>query len=607
MGSTFFWTFGPLRYLMWSMKLVPLDWTILALYGLVVLGIGVFYSRRASKSTAEFFVSGRRLPWWLAGTSMVATTFAADTPLVVSSYVRSGGVASNWIWFNFAISHALTTFFLAALWRRARVVTDVELCEIRYGSREGAWLRGFKGSFYAFVTNSVVLGWVILAMATISEEVLGLPKIATIGACIVLAAIYASMSGLWGVVVTDLLQFATAMVGSILLMVLALQHVGGLSGFARLAPSLMDASGEPAMRMMPPLPGGTAGAQGIFWGFLVAVTIQWWSWKYSDGGGVLIQRMSAARDERHSTLSMLWFSFLNYAIRPWPWFVVALISLSIFPELTDHKAAYPKMMARFLAPGLLGLMFAAMLAAFMSTIDTHLNLASSYFVNDIYRRFMKKGASERHYLWVGRVSGLGFLIIGSLIALFNTSIRGLFEFLLQLVSGAGAVFLFRWFWWRINAWSEIAAMLSSLTIATLLSLSNRNGWIGHTFVSWEIMAINVFVSGIIWLLVTFSTRPTPDSVLQRFVARTMPPGLWGPIRRHLGTEGEKESGQRRISRRWESFALAIVLIYGVLFGLGHILYGHLAVGGIFVGVGILAFLRIRHSMTAGSGSAVASP
>jgi Na+/proline symporter len=590
------------------MKLVPLDWTILALYGLVVLGIGILYSRRASRSTSEFFLSGRRLPWWLAGTSMVATTFAADTPLVVSSYVRTGGVASNWIWFNFAISHALTTFFLAALWRRARVVTDVEFCEIRYGPREGAWLRFFKGSFYAFVTNSVVLGWVILAMATISEEVLGLPKIATIGACILLATIYASLSGLWGVVVTDLLQFCTAMVGSILLMVLALDHVGGLSGFARLAPSLMDASGEPAMRMMPPIPGGAAGAQGAFWGFLVALTVQWWSWKYSDGGGVLIQRMSATRDERHSTLSMLWFSFLNYAIRPWPWFVVALISLSVFPELTDHKAAYPKMMARFLAPGLLGLMFAAMLAAFMSTIDTHMNLASAYFVNDIYRRFLKKDATERHYLWIGRVSGLGFLIIGSLIALFNTSIRGLFEFLLQLVSGAGAVFLLRWFWWRINAWSEIAAMISSLIIATLLNLSNTNDWLGYDFVSWQIMALNVFVSGVVWLLVTFSTSPTPDTVLGSFVERTSPPGLWDSVYQRLGIGRHRAAAKGRpVLRRWESFALAIVLIYGVLFGLGHILYGHLLGGGIMILAGILAFLRIRHNMAAPRGEKAATP
>ncbi|MBD3335280.1 MAG: sodium:proline symporter [Candidatus Eisenbacteria bacterium] len=574
------------------MKLVPLDWIILGLYALFVLGIGIVFSRRASRSTEEFFISGRRLPWWLAGTSMVATTFAADTPLVVTAYVRSGGVSSNWIWFNFAISHALTTFFLAALWRRARVVTDVEFCELRYGPREGAWLRGFKGGFYAFVTNSVVLGWVILAMATIAEEVLGLPKLATIAVCILLATAYASLSGLWGVVVTDLMQFTTAMLGSILLMILAVRHVGGLSGFAALLPELMDGGGEPAMRMTPPLPGGAHAAQGAFWGFLVAITIQWWSWKYSDGGGVLIQRMSAARDERHATLSMLWFSFLNYAIRPWPWFVVALVSLAVFPELTDHKAAYPRMMATFLGPGLLGLMFAAMLAAFMSTIDTHMNLASAYFVNDIYRRFIRRKASERHYLWAGRLSGVGFLVIGSLIALYNTSIRGLFELLLQLVSGAGAVFLLRWFWWRINAWSELAAMISSLAVATLLNLSNRFAWIDHRFVSWEIMALNVALSGAVWLSVTRLTQPTPWTTLKSFYRRTRPPGLWGRVRRDLDPQ-EGARPRLRAGQRWQGFGLALILIYGVLFGLGHFLYGRFWIGCGLMALGAAAFLLIR--------------
>ncbi|MBU1699467.1 MAG: Na+:solute symporter [Candidatus Eisenbacteria bacterium] len=582
------------------MNLVTLDWLILALYAILVLGIGIFYSRRASRNTEEFFLSGRQLPWWIAGTSMVATTFAADTPLVVTAYVRSGGVTANWIWFNFAISHALTTFFLAALWRRARVVTDVEFCELRYGSGEGAFLRGFKGGFYSFVTNSVVLGWVILAMATISEEVLGFPKLLTIGACILLATVYASLSGLWGVVMTDLFQFCTAMLGSILLMVLAIDHVGGLSGFAKLIPSLMDSSGEPAMRMMPPVFRGPGAAKGVFWGFIVAISIQWWSWKYSDGGGVLIQRMSASKNERHATLSMLWFSFLNYAVRPWPWFVVALVSIAVFPDLTDHKAAYPKMMSTFLGPGWLGLMFAAMLAAFMSTIDTHMNLASSYFVNDIYRRFMKRNASERHYLWISRASGLGFLIIGSLIALFNTSIRGLFEFLLQLVSGAGAVFLFRWFWWRLNAWSELSAMISSLTVATLLNLSNRWGWIGHTFASHEIMAINVFLSGLVWLTVSYLTKPTPWPVLEAFYKRTRPPGLWRPVRgrfRKAETDDSSDSYTNvrhfPTRQRWEGVLLALILIYGALFGLGHILYGHFLRGGLLCLLGVASFLRIR--------------
>lgn len=581
------------------MKLAAVDWLIIGAYGLLMLFVGVYFSRRASRSVSDFFISGRRLAWWVAGTSMVATTFAADTPLFVTSLVRSEGVTGNWIWFNFAISHALTTFLLAALWRRARVVTDVELCELRYAGRAGRALRGFKGAFFAFVTNSVVLAWVLLAMATICEEVLGLPKLQTIAVAVVVAALYATIAGLWGVVVTDLIQFGAAMLGSIVLMIKVWQYANAQGGLAQILPGLLAENGRPAMEILPAALTAPGVASGALGGFLVAIGVQWWSWKYSDGGGVLIQRMSATKDERHATLAMLWFTFANYVVRPWPWFVVALVSLLVFPELTDHKAAYPRMMATFLGPGWLGLMMAAILAAFMSTVDTHINLAASYFVNDIYRRFLRPGNSERHYILIARLASVLFLCLGGVIAYFNTSIVALFRFLLQLVAGAGAVFLLRWFWWRINAWSEISAMLASLLIATLLNLSNAHGWLPHHFESWEIFLVNVLLSGAIWLTVTFVTRPTDRVHLQAFYARVRPGGLWGPIADGAATRVENEVEAWRPRRTFECFLLTVLLVYAGLIGVGYLIYGHSTSGGGLVLVGTIAAVRIAWNLRPG--------
>ncbi len=324
-----------------------------------------------------------------------------------------------------------------------------------------------------------MLGWVILATTAIAGA-FGVPKLVTLAGCILLASLYASVAGLWGVVVTDLLQFVVAMTGAVILAVRVLQAEGGLAALRLRLPQLLDAAGEPAARLAPltrHFDWASPGFRGAFMGFAVAVLVQWWSWKYSDGGGVLVQRMNASRDERHSLLATLWFTLLTYAVRPWPWFLVALASLWVFPERTDHKAVYPAMMIKYLSPGLLGLMLAAMLAAFMSTIDTHMNLAASYFVHDVYRRFWRRRESEQHYVAVARAMSILVIVLGSLVAWQSRSISYLFVFLLQLVAGAGAVFLLRWFWWRINAWTEISAMLASLSIASLLNLANATaGW-----------------------------------------------------------------------------------------------------------------------------------
>jgi len=549
-----------------------LDILVIAVYLGLMLGLGLAFSRRAGSSTQEFFLSGRSLPWFVAGTSMAATTFASDTPLVVTEIVRSEGVTGNWVWFNFAISHLVTTFFLARLWRRSGVTTDVEFCELRYSGRGAASLRLFKGLFYALVTNVVVLGWVILAMTAIAGT-FGVPKLVTLVACIALASLYASLAGLWGVVATDLLQFVVAMGGAVLLAVKVLSAEGGLATLRAKLSGLVDAAGEPAARMAP-LGGdfdwSSPGFRGAFLGFLVAVLVQWWSWKYSDGGGVLIQRMNSTRGERDSLLATLWFAILTYAVRPWPWFLVALASLWVFPEMADHKAVYPAMMAKYLGPGLLGMMLAAMLAAFMSTIDTHMNLASSYFVHDVYRRFWRRDASERHYVQVARLAGIGIVVLGSLVAWQSDSISFLFVFLLQLVAGAGAVFLLRWFWWRINAWSEIAAMLASLVVATLLNLANKGDWFGHHFATWEIFVWNVGISAVVWLTVAHLTPPDDEEQLRHFVARTRPPGHW-PAR--FWPDGHRAPLGGGTSRAWANVAAGMALIYGLLFGLGHAFFG----------------------------------
>jgi solute:Na+ symporter, SSS family len=549
----------------------PLDITIILIYMALMMALGLYFSRRASGSTQEFFLSGRSLPWFVAGTSMAATTFASDTPLVVTEMVRTGGITSNWVWFNFAISHVITTFFLARLWRRSGVTTDVEFCELRYSGRGAASLRLFKGIFYAFVTNVIVLSWVILAMTAIAG-IFGVPKLVTLGACIVLASVYASVAGLWGVVVTDLLQLVVAMAGAVILAVKVLAAEGGLTALRGHLGSLMDAAGEPAARMAPlgSFDWGSPGFKGAFMGFAVAVLVQWWSWKYSDGGGVLIQRMNSCRSERDSLLATLWFAVVTYAIRPWPWFLVALVSLWVMPEMADHKAVYPAMMAKYLGPGLLGLMLAAMLAAFMSTIDTHMNLASSYFVHDVYRRFIRKDASEKHYVNMARLAGVVVILLGSLVAWMSDSITFLFIFLLQLVAGAGAVFLLRWFWWRINAWSEISAMVCSLIVATLLNLANKGMWFDHTFTTWEIFLWNVAISGMVWLAVSFLTPATDEERLRYFVQRTRPPGFW-PVKYRPANWVASDSG---VGRAWRNVVAALFLIYGLLFGAGHLFFGH---------------------------------
>jgi len=425
------------------------DWVIVAGYLVLTLALGIFFARRAGRSTTEFFLSGRSLPWWLAGTSMVATSFASDTPLVVTGWVRRSGISFNWIWWSFAIGGMFSVFLLSRLWRRAEVITDVELTELRYSGKSAAALRAFRGAYMGVIVNCITLAWVIVAMVKLAGTLAPLPpawvkgiggvlepiglgwvdpqKFLAVAVCIVLTAVYSVLSGLWGVVVTDLFQFVLAMGGAILLCVLAVRGVGGPAELARGAAE-SSALGERLLEFFPRLPEkghwfGTQFWSGPFLAFCVFLSMQWWANKNADGGGVVVQRMLSARDERHALLGTLWFNIANYALRPWPWILVALASVIVFPDV-DGESAYPAMMKRFLPAGLMGVMVASFLGAFMSTIDTHLNLSSAYIVNDVYRRFVRKHAPERHYVLVSRIASVGFVILGSAIALISDSISG---------------------------------------------------------------------------------------------------------------------------------------------------------------------------------------
>ena len=509
----------------------PIDWIIIAAYLAFTLLVGILLSKRAGRSTGEYFLSGRKLPWWIAGTSMVATSFAADTPLVVGGWVRTEGISHNWIWWSFAISGMFSVFLLSRLWRRAKVLTDVELTELRYSGGSASFLRGFRAAYMAGPINCFTMAWVIVAMIKLLGVLFNMPPVLAVGVCVLIATIYCVLSGYWGVVVTDLVQFALAMGGSIALCVIVAGKCGGLGALVR--QSQASPMGEKLLAFFPHPPGGAMPYTMAFWkgpmfAFLVFISVQWWGNKNADGGGAIIQRMSSTKNERHSLLATLWFNVANYALRPWPWIIVAIASMHFMPNLSDGELAYPLMIKRFVPAGLMGLIVASLLGAFMSTIDTHLNLSSSYFVNDFYRRFVRPGASERTYVVTSRIMSIVFMVLAAEIALLHGSISGLFKFLLAFGSGAGAVYILRWFWWRINAWSELSAMIASSVISSVLFACNKRlGNLPYPL----ILLITVFGSMVVWVAVTFLTPPVSREKLKEFYRRVRPFGAWGHIAR----------------------------------------------------------------------------
>ena len=519
---------------------------------------------------------------------MVATTFAADTPLAVTELVSTNGIAGNWLWWNMVLSGLLTVFLFARLWRRAEVITDVEFTELRYSGKPAAILSGFRALYLAIPINLIILGWVTLAFVKIIELAVGVDTWIAVTICVLITLLYSGMSGLWGVVVTDFLQFFIAMAGSIALAFFATDAVGGIDG---LKEGLIRVHGADhgILNFFPEI--------GSVWmpvsAFLVYLSVNWWAAWYPGaepgGGGYVAQRMFAAKDEKNSLLATLWFNIAHYALRPWPWIVVALASIVLYPAIEDKQTGYILVMLNHLPVGFKGLMLAAFAAAYMSTVSTHLNWGSSYIVNDFYKRFIKPDASQKHYVLIARITTVALVIAGALVTSQMNTIAGAWKFLLALGAGTGAVYILRWFWWRINAWTEISAMIASFVVSLFLQFAvGMDTTDPNAFA--QVMLITVLVSTVVWLSVTFLTQPESEETLLIFYKKIRPGGrLWKPIAK-LAPDVKVDYGLGWNLLDW---AAGITLIYSALFGVGKIILGSLLEGfGLLILAAVaLSFIR----------------
>jgi solute:Na+ symporter, SSS family len=577
------------------MRLMASDWLIIVLYFVLSAAIGLAYTRKASRSLADYFVSGRSLPWWLAGTSMVATTFAADTPLAVAGLVSKYGVAGNWLWWNGAISGVLTVFFFSRLWRRAGVLTDVEFAELRYGGRPAAVLRGFRALYLALPINLIIMGWVTRAMVTILAITLNLnPWYAAIFLFGV-TAVYSVLSGLWGVIITDLFQFVVAMGGTILLAVLAVNSMGGLDVVtSRVAQHF--GSTEAAFGVIPRtdqawLPVST---------LLIFLAVQWWAAWYPGqepgGGGYIVQRILSAKDERHGLLATLWFTVAHYALRPWPWIMVGFVALLRYPGLANPEEGYVRVMVDILPSPYKGLLLAAFAAAYMSTISTHLNWGASYLVNDVYLRFLKPNASARAQVVASRVATAVLMVCSLIVMSFLSSVEQGWKLLIGLGAGTGLVFILRWYWWRVNAWSEISAMVASFITSVILASSGYNLSDPASSSYAKTMLITVFVTTVVWLSVTFLTQPESAATLDRFYRQVRPGGPgWRLVSRRLGFGDDPIPGG---ALSWVNWVAGIAAVYCAVFSVGAFLTRSAWSGVVYGGVAIAAFALIMRNLQA---------
>lgn len=574
-----------------------IDWVLVGLYFVASAGIGIYYTKRAGSSLHEFFLSGRNLPWWLAGTSMVATTFAADTPLAVTELVAKNGIAGNWLWWNFVFGGMLTVFFFARLWRRAGIMTDVELVELRYSGKPAAFLRGFRAIYLGIFMNCIIMGWVNLAMAAILEGMFGIPReqvIWYVGAALVVTALYSALSGLWGVAVTDAFQFLLAMTGTIVLafVVLGLPEVGGISGLKEKLPDwslkFTPVIGESSSM------GEVGGALALSIGaFLAFIGVQWWASWYPGaepgGGGYIAQRMMSAKDEKHSLFATLWFTIAHYCVRPWPWIIVGLATLVLYPDLgpADKKLGYVYAMRDYLPAGLKGMLVASFFAAYMSTIATQLNWGTSYIINDFYKRFFRPQAGEKRLVFVSRVTTLVIMGFSIILTLLLDTISGAWAFIIEASAGLGLVLILRWFWWRINAWSEISAMVAPVFIYAYIKFSTSIQFPESLFYI-------VSLTTVVWLVVTFLTKPTDMATLQNFYRRVHPGGVgWKKVALTL-PEVQGDSGYGGLLLNWLA---GVVLVYATLFGIGKLIFGEVGSALLFFLVAGLAILVIYRDLS----------
>jgi len=511
-----------------------LDWTIVVAFCLISLLLGVAMRRIGSQSLEAYFVSNRALGWWLAGTSIAATAFSSDTPLLITGMVRRRGIWGVWEVWALAISTMLTVFVFAKLWKRANVMTEVEFVERRYSGPAAAFLRGFKAVYWGLLYNCFVIGvWIVTGMTKVLQETTGFNRESIIVSCVVLGTVYTSISGLWGVVLTDLLQFLLAMIGAVVLAVAAVQAVGGLQA---LSAQLHE---TPALAIMPPADPTTGWLESPVGWLLGLLLVQWWAWKNSDGGGIIVQRLVSCKNERQAMGSVLWFNVAHYALRSWPWILAALASLILIPDqalmstiggdtFVDHERAYPRLITTLLPVGLRGLLIAAFFAAFLSTLSTQLNWGASYLVHDGYKRFLNRDASERHYLRVARALPFFLAAGGMIVAFFNRTIGESFTLILNLTAGIGPVYLLRWCWWRINAWTEIAAMSISVPLVFFLKAGALD-WLGWSTGRLIELLFMVGGSALVWLPVTLLTPAVDRGTLKQFYAAVRPPGWWRPV------------------------------------------------------------------------------
>ena len=558
------------------MRLTLVDVLVIFAYFALNLGIGLYYRKRATRSVSDFFVSGRNVTWWLAGTSMVATTFAADTPLAVTGLVARNGISGNWIWWSMAASGMLTVFFYARLWRRAGVLTDAEFAELRYSGRPARFLRGFRAFYLGLPINLIIMGWVNLAIVKILMLTLGVTKIQALAIAIGIMAITASistLSGLWGVLVTDLFQFVLKMSMVIVLAVFAIRSVGGMAGLVSGVRAVGSGTGGSLLSFVPDL--NSAWMPLIT--FFVYVAVNWWATWYPGaepgGGGFIAQRIFCAKNEKHSVLATLWFNVAHYALRPWPWILVALVAVVKFQNdpafIADPESGYIRILLTDLPASLRGLMLAAFAAAYMSTIGTELNWGASYLINDLYRRFLVKGRSERHYVAASQSVTVLLMICSAAVTFFMSSIADAWKFMIAIGAGTGLVYLLRWFWWRINAWSEVSAMIAALATSLTVRFGFGLEESRPTDFAW-IVLITVAVTTAVWLAVTFLTKPEPRPVLVDFYRRVRPnPALWGPIAAEAAEVVPRKDGLFNLL----DWLCGLLMIYSFLFGAGKIIFG----------------------------------
>ncbi len=576
-----------------------IDWSIVILYFTINILIGLYYYKKSSGNTENFFLSGRKMTWWLAGLSMVATTFAADTPLAVTELVGKNGIAGNWLWWNMMIGGMLTVFFYARLWRRANILTDVEFIELRYSGKAASFLRGFKAIYLGIFMNCIIMGWVNLALGKILKgmfpgQINESNVMFFILAIMIITAIISAISGLWGVAVTDSFQFVIKMTGCIILAILVVNSdkIGGISGLQAKLP-------EWSLKFTPKIGGeGAGGTGGILImsvsTFLAFIGIQWWASWYPGaepgGGGYIAQRMMSAKNEKHSLLATLFFQVAHYCLRPWPWIIVALCAVVLYPELPmeDKGLGYVKAMNDFLPVGLKGLLLATFFAASMSTIATHLNWGTSYFINDFYRRFLKPNESDKHYVTASRLMTIVFMIAAVLITNFMSTISGVWAFVIECGAGLGLVLILRWFWWRINAISEIVATITPFVVYGVIHFGGINVKFPET------LYIIVPITTIAWIITSFITKPTNQEQLIEFYKRVHPGGIgWEKIAAML-PEVKSDSNYFFLFIDW---FLGVILVYMFLFGTGKIIFGDYIYGFILILIGIVAGAFIFYDLS----------